>query len=168
MSFFITGDAYSLRHLTDAYPWSSIGPGTVVDLGGSQGDAAFALARKYPELHVIVQELPEVIAASKKEPGLNVSFMAHDFFEDQPIKHADVYLYRWILHNWPDKYCVMILKALIPALKRGSRVLVMDFVMPPFGTLPNGIERKLRWVSNKIHKYSRLLTSLQGHGHYYA
>jgi hypothetical protein len=83
MSFFTTGDGYSLRHLTDGYPWDLIpSGGTVVDLGGSTGDAAFALARKFPDLHLIVQELPEVVANSKSEEGLDVKFMAHDFFEE--------------------------------------------------------------------------------------
>ncbi|KAI1098865.1 putative O-methyltransferase [Jackrogersella minutella] len=144
MSSFTTGPGYSLRHLTDGYSWDSVGSGTVVDLGGSHGDAGFALARKYPNLHLIVQELPEVVANSKEEPGLDVKFMAHDFFEEQPVKGAEVYLYRWIFHNWPDKHCLNILKALIPALKPGSRVLIMDFVMPPPCILPNSVERKLR------------------------
>lgn len=144
MSFFTTGDGYSLRHLTDGYPWESIGSGTVIDLGGSHGDAAFALAKKYPNLNLIVQELPEVVKNSKEQEGLNVKFVAHDFFEEQSVKDADVYMYRWTLHNWPDKYCVKILKALIPALKKGARVLVMDFVMPPPGMLPNEMDRKLR------------------------
>ncbi|KAI5859358.1 S-adenosyl-L-methionine-dependent methyltransferase [Durotheca rogersii] len=144
MSFFTTGPGYSLHHLTDNYSWDSLGAATVVDVGGSHGDAAFALARKYPKLHLVVQELPEVVANSKEEAGLDVKFLAHDFFEEQPVKDADVYIYRWIFHNWPDKYCIKILKALIPALKRGSRVLIMDFVMPPPCVLPNSVERKLR------------------------
>jgi len=143
MSVFTTGDGYSLRHLTDGYPWDSV-LGTVVDLGGSHGDAAFALAKKYPHLHLIVQELPEVVANSKEQEGLDVKFMAHDFFQEQPVKDADVYFYRWIFHNWPDKYCIKILKALVPALKKGSRILIVDFVMPPYGVLPNDLERKLR------------------------
>ncbi|KAI8629700.1 putative O-methyltransferase [Xylariaceae sp. FL1651] len=144
MSFFTTGEGYSLRHLTDGYAWGGIGTGTVVDVGGSRGDAAFAIARQYPDIHLVVQELPEVVALSKEEPGLNVKFMVHDFFKEQPIKDADVYLFRWILHNWPDKYCIQILGALIPALKPGSRVLIMDFVMPPPLVLPNSVDRKLR------------------------
>ncbi|EED16326.1 O-methyltransferase, putative [Talaromyces stipitatus ATCC 10500] len=145
MSFFTTGDEYSLRHLTDGYDWGSIGSGgTVVDLGGSHGDAAFALARKYPGLHLIVQELPQVVANSKEEFGLDVKFMVHDFFEEQPVHGADAYLFRWTLHNWPDKYCIKALRALIPALKAGARVLIADFVMPPPGVLPNLLDRKLR------------------------
>lgn len=145
MSFFTTGEGYSLDHLTDGYDWDSINPGgTVVDLGGSHGDAAFALARKYHSLHFIVQELPQVVANSKEEKGLDVKFIAHDFFEEQPVHGADVYLFRWILHNWSDKYCIKILRALIPALKPGARVLISDFVMPPPGVVPNILDRKLR------------------------
>jgi trans-aconitate methyltransferase len=144
MSFFTTGEGYALHHLRDGYPWESLSSGTVVDLGGSHGDVAFALARKYPQLNIIVQELPEVVKNAKKEAGLNVTFMAHDFFDEQPIEGADVYLFRWTLHNWPDNYCVKMLKALVPALKKDARVLVMDFVMPPPNMLPNELERQLR------------------------
>jgi SAM-dependent methyltransferase len=156
MSFFTSGEGYSLRHLTDGYAWNAVSAGTVVDVGGSLGDAAFAIARKYPDISLTVQELPEVVAISKEEPGLNVKFMVHDFFKEQPIKDADVYMLRWILHNWPDKYCIQILNALVPALKPGSRVLVMDFVMPPPLVLPNLVDRKLRYVLLRCN-YMKLL-----------
>lgn len=65
MSFFTTGPGYSLHHLTDNFAWNSLGFGIVVDVGGSHGDAAFALTRKYPDLNLIVQEIPEVVANSK-------------------------------------------------------------------------------------------------------
>ncbi|KAF1969842.1 S-adenosyl-L-methionine-dependent methyltransferase [Bimuria novae-zelandiae CBS 107.79] len=113
MSFFTTGDGYSLRHLTEGYPWEPINSGTVVDLGGSNGDAAFAQAKRFPGLNLIVQEPPEVVVNSQEEEGLNVKFMTHDFFQPQPVEDADVYFYRWIFHNWPNKYCVKILQALI-------------------------------------------------------
>ena len=147
MSSFTTGPGYSLSHLNNGFPWDSIlDGGTVIDIGGSTGDAAFALASAYPHLHFVVQELPEVVANAKEREGGDVKFMIHDMFEEQPVegKGADVYLLRWVLHNWPDAKCVAILRALIPALKRGERVLVMDFVMPPFGVLPNDLKRKLR------------------------
>ncbi|RAQ98860.1 putative O-methyltransferase [Stemphylium lycopersici] len=150
MSFFSTGEGYSLRHLTDGYPWATVSFGTVVDLGGSHGDAAFALARKFPDLHLVVQDLPEVIANANVKAGLDVKFLAHNFFEEQPVKGADVYYYRWTLHNWPDQYCIKALRALVPALKPGSRILIIDAVMPPPGTLPNDLDRKLRAVDSTM------------------
>jgi trans-aconitate methyltransferase len=134
-----------LRHLTDGWSWAALpSPATVVDLGGSHGDAAFALAQKYANLHIIVQDLPEIVADSKTRDGVKVEFMVHDFFTEQPVKDADVYFFRWIMHNWTDKYAIEILRALVPALKKGARVLVMDFVMPEPGVLPNDVERQLR------------------------
>lgn len=50
MSFFTTGEAYALHHLINGYEWSALGAATVVDVGGSHGDAAFASARKFPHL----------------------------------------------------------------------------------------------------------------------
>lgn len=65
-----------------------------------------------------------------------VKFMGHDFFTEQPVKDADVYLFRWIFHNWSDEYSIKILRSLIPALKTGARILVNDNVLPE----PNAID----------------------------
>lgn len=56
-----------------------------------------------------------------------VSFMAHDMFQSQPIE-ADVYLIKLILHDWPDEEAVKLLRALIPALKPGARVIFIEYV----------------------------------------
>ena len=48
--------------------------------------------------------------------------MEHDFFFlEQPVKSADVYLIRWILHDWPNTYAFKILRALVPALNEAWR-----------------------------------------------
>lgn len=57
-----------------------------------------------------------------------------------------MYLFRWVFHNWPDKYCIRILQTLVPALDKGSRVLVMDSVMPPVGGAPRALEREKRYM----------------------
>ncbi|KAI2609227.1 hypothetical protein GGR54DRAFT_618215 [Hypoxylon sp. NC1633] len=81
--------------------------------------------------------LSKIYQRWSQKAGLNVEVMVYDFFEEQPVKDADVYVYRWILYNWPDKYCVKILRALVPALKPVSRILVVEQVMPTPGVLPN-------------------------------
>lgn len=145
MSNYTLGDGYSLQHAIAGFDWASLSPKAhVVDIGGSLGDVGFALASSFPSLDITVQDLPDVISQCKPKDNVNVQFAAHDFFNEQPIKNADAYLFRWILHNWPDAYCHKILNALIPALKKGAKVLVMDGVTPPMGVLPNTIERKVR------------------------
>lgn len=70
-----------------------------------------------------------------------ISFQVHDFFTPQPVANADVYFLKHILHDWSDKYALRILRNLIPALKPGARVIVMDGVLPPPGTVPLSVER---------------------------
>lgn len=72
--------------------------------------------------------------------------MAHDFFTEQPVVGADVYLFRWIMHNWSDKYCVKILRCLIPALKPGAKIIVNDNVLPQPGEVSKWKESRLRQV----------------------
>lgn len=56
-----------------------------------------------------------------------MTFSEHDFFTPQPLA-ADIYMLKLILHDWPDKESVQILKSLTPAMKRGARVLFIDYV----------------------------------------
>ena len=80
-----------------------------------------------------------------------MKFMAHDFFTEQPVVGADVYYFRWILHDWSDKYCTRILKALIPALKPGARIVLSERCLEPPCT-----------VSHAQEKWNRCVISLSG------
>lgn len=97
MKNFANAPGNALRHLVDNYPWGDLGSGTVVDMGGSTGAAAFAIAEKFPDLNVIVQDLPDTVSQAKEKPGVNVKFQAHSFFDEQPVKGADLYMSRWCL-----------------------------------------------------------------------
>ena len=127
------------------YDWNSLseGKGTLVELGGSTGHTAFRISEHHPSLEIIVQDKEEVIAVTKPRDDSNVSFQIHDFFTEEPIKGADAYMFRQCLHDWSDKYCVRILRALIPALKPGAKVLIVEAVVPPFGVLPATPQRRL-------------------------
>ena len=136
MRFMTQGDLYDLRHLIDNYDWAALdgakSAGTIVDVGGSHGSVSTALARATQRLHFVVQDLPGTVEEGRaqlpKELQSRIEFMAHDFFQPQPVKGADVYLFRFIMHNWADKYAARILQALIPAFKDGSRVLIYEFL----------------------------------------
>ncbi|KAK8117446.1 S-adenosyl-L-methionine-dependent methyltransferase [Apiospora kogelbergensis] len=142
-------DGVSLRYLADGYDWASLPKDSlVVDLGGGHGDAVVAIANRFPHLKFQVQDLPQTIATAPESISqtLPVEFLAHSFLDPQPTKDAQVYLFRWVFHNWPDKYCVRILKTLVPALRKGARVLIMDSVMPPVGGVPRMLEREKRYM----------------------
>ncbi|KAK0712212.1 sterigmatocystin 8-O-methyltransferase [Apiosordaria backusii] len=160
MEVWATRPDYAPSHVVDGYDWENIrglDPDErvlVVDVGGAQGHVASALAQRYPHLDIVVQDMDKVIEGAELTlPGniagqKRVRFMAHDLFAPQQIT-ADVYFFRWILHNWADKYCISILRAQIPALRPGARLIIMDTCMPEpgdddFGAVPVWVERDLR------------------------
>ncbi|KAL8887964.1 MAG: hypothetical protein Q9192_006248, partial [Flavoplaca navasiana] len=110
----------------------------VVDVGGGHGSVSQALARSTKHIQYVVQDLANTIEQAKKElptdDGLKgrIEFQEHDFFTDQPLQGADVYLMRWILHDWSDAYAAKILRSLVPALekRKNSRIVVFEYVLP--------------------------------------
>lgn len=99
----------------------------------------------------MVQDLEPVVLGEEKNIAEDVKdhtqFMAHDFLTEKPVRGAGVYLLRWILHNWSDKYRLQILRSLVPALKTGAKILVNDNVLPPPGSLPHWKELSLRYAN---------------------
>jgi len=72
--------------------------------------------------------------------------MAHDFFSVQEVKDVDSVLIRYVFHNWPDAYCTKIFRNLIPALKKGARIVVQDYLLPEPNTLSLFKERQIKCV----------------------
>lgn len=167
----LASEGTKVEHLVKGFDWAGLGEATVVDVGrdipyrqrftdlanpkqvgGSRCHATIALATSFPQLNFIVQDLPETIANS---PGhLNhlpeavrsrITCQAHNFFEPQPVRNADVFLMRMIFHDWPDKEGTTILQSILPALKTpGSRLLIMDTVLPTPGSVPASEEALFR------------------------
>jgi len=148
MEAFGAGPDISPSFLIKGFPWASLGAATVVDLGGSNGAVSVAIAEGHHSLNFIVQDRSEVIQTAKKD-GVpahleeRIEFMAHDFLTLQPVT-ADVYLFRYIFHNWPDAYAIKILQQLVPALKPGASVLINDHLLPEPNTASLTMEREVR------------------------
>lgn len=135
MVYFNSNADLASHHLYNAFDWESVSQ--VVDIGGSAGFTAIALATRLPRVSIVIQDQAaledQTLQSIPLELADRISFMAHDFFQDQPVRDADVYHFRWIFHDWPDRYCLKLLRALRPALKPGARVVVSDFVVPESG-----------------------------------
>ncbi|ROV92194.1 hypothetical protein VMCG_09278 [Cytospora schulzeri] len=141
MSFMTTVPETSFVHFVENVPWSPIThpapqlpecPKVVVDIGGSHGDLGEALLRKYPGIETaIVEDLPEVTRANVDrgapvDISQRIDYQAYDFFTEQVVKDADVYIFSNVLHDWSDSYAVQMLRNQIPALKLGARILIND------------------------------------------
>ena len=153
MKSFTSNSGQSPSHLATGYPWSDIpSSSTIVDMGGSEGHVSVAIAQKHQHLSFVVQDLPEVIATAdlpnQTDEGVRrrVRFEVHDFLTDQTTQ-GEVFLLRWILHDWPDQYVIRILRHLRPALRPGNKILVNDQLMPEPGQVGPVVERQIRWAS---------------------
>lgn len=107
-----------------------------------------AIARAYPRLKFVVQDkaalrTPETIGSVPSELADRVTLTAHDILEPQPLV-ADVYFFRIVFHCFSDKYCVKILQALVPALRKGSRIIINDGALPEKGAVGPFEERYIR------------------------
>lgn len=137
MRYFTKDEGWNLRHIVAGFDWTSIDyPGAIVaDMGGGQGSVSQALAKATKNIKFVVLDLPGTVeqgrAALPKELDGRIEFVAHDFFTEQKTltKTPEVYLFRWIFHNWSEGYCVKILQNLIPSLNKGTRVIVYEHVL---------------------------------------
>ncbi|PTB71979.1 chlorophenol O-methyltransferase [Trichoderma longibrachiatum ATCC 18648] len=152
MRSFSHGEGYEVSYLVDNYDLSEVNErgGTFVDVGGSHGFVSVALAKRWKNMKFIVEDLPKTIESAPQpicddeDVAQRISLHVHDFFQEQPVKDADVYFFRWILHNHAKPYAVSILKNLIPALKPGARVVINDYCIRDPGSEDAWDEKLLR------------------------
>ena len=134
MQYFTKRSAQDLQHILTVFDWASVDrPDSVlVDVGGGHGTVSQYLAQHTEKLRFVVQDREDTVRTAETllpaELQGRVQFEAHDFFKSQE-RTADVFFMRWILHNWSDKYAVAILKGLVPAMREGSRVILVEYLM---------------------------------------
>lgn len=138
MGFFSREQGFNLQHLINGFPWESIdrSDAIVVDIGGGAGFVCHKLAEATQRMKLVVQDLPIPVKLGREQlPAAakwrdRVQFMVTDFLtQDQPLIGADVYFFRWILHNWSDEYCVQILRRVAPAMRAHSKVVIYDYLL---------------------------------------
>lgn len=104
----------------------------IADLGGGDGTLLAELLR-LDDRRGIVFDLPGV--AETAHPVLagagltdRVDVVAGNFFTEVP--KADLYLLSWILHDWNDEQALKILRTISAAAPAGSRLIVVEQVVP--------------------------------------
>jgi hypothetical protein len=103
-----------------------------VDIGGGEGHDVAAFQKAFPDApgKLVLQDTPAVID-SIKELDDKIVRQKIDFFQEQPVKGARAYYFRYIFHDWPDHSCVQIMKHIAGAMEKGySKLIIFEWVLP--------------------------------------
>ena len=104
----------------------------VVDVGGADGAFLAELMQLHPRLTGTVLDLPQVMPGVVEEVrrrGLEerMTGTEGDFFAYVPA--ADLYLLKFILHDWDDESCRKILRNIRRAMQPGARVVIVEMIV---------------------------------------
>ncbi len=101
-----------------------------VDVGGGNGALLCALAQANPHLKGVVYDLPHsrdagLAFADARGLADRITIESGDFFASVPA--GDVYLMKWILHDWDDSACIKILSNCRRAIAGQGRVVLVEY-----------------------------------------
>lgn len=126
------GTALTAQAVAKAYNFSGIR--TVIDVGGGQGALIAAILKAHPHMHGMLFDLPHVIPGAKRVMETEAlaercALIGGDFFASVP-SGADVYILKWILHDWDDARAATILANCRRAMPEHGKLLVVESVIP--------------------------------------
>ena len=115
---------------------NTTGVDCVVDVGGASGALLAPLLEANPSLKGTLFDLPNVIEGQAftnipERIRSRIDKVGGDFFRSVPA--ADLYLLKWILHDWNDEQCVAILRNCRDAIAPSGRVAIFELVLGEVG-----------------------------------
>lgn len=126
----------SLWALEVAQVLNTDGVELAVDVGGGNGALLRQLQQANAGLRGVVFDRPHVVAGvadtiAGSEFADRTEVVDGDFFEAVPV--ADLYLLKFILHDWSDAKCVEILSRCREAMLPGGRIAIVEFLLDDLG-----------------------------------
>jgi hypothetical protein len=120
--------ALDLAAFARAYPWPR--EGVICDVGGGIGTLLAAILERLEGARGILVDAPEVLTEAEsflRSRGVvdRVERRAGDLFGEIDAR-ADIYVLKWILHDWSDDACRDILRRVRATMPAGSRIVAID------------------------------------------
>lgn len=114
---------------------------TIADIGGGHGLILSTVLAANPQAKGVLFDQPYVVEGASevlKNAGVSerVERVGGDFFSEIPVQ-ADIYLMKFIIHDWNDEQSVTILKNLARSAKPGARLLLVETVVEEDDHLPS-------------------------------
>ncbi|XP_070606993.1 probable bifunctional dTTP/UTP pyrophosphatase/methyltransferase protein isoform X2 [Erythrolamprus reginae] len=141
----------------------------VCDLGGCTGALAYDLVQIYPEMQVIVLDLPEVIAdvtscQIARQNACEVSFESGDIFKDK-LPEADLYILSRVLHHYSEEKISLLLNKLSALSKQSLALLIAEIILDEKRIKPTrAIFQSLSMTEGKERSTAEYKELLEKHG----
>jgi hypothetical protein len=114
--------------VVSGYPFPKTG--VVCDVGGGQGVLLAEILRARPQLRGVLVDSAPVLEQARiyfQDQGLEhrVDLVAGDLL-GQIDATADIYLLKWILHDWDDPTCRQIVRTIAATMHEGAHLVVIE------------------------------------------
>lgn len=119
--------------IVEAYDFSDIR--TLVDVGGGHGATLAAILKRYPDMHGILFDLPQVVAgATFASPDIagRCELQGGDMLSAVP-GGADAWIIKRVMMDKTDEDVVTVLRNCAAGMRAGGRVLIIDPMLPEPG-----------------------------------
>ncbi len=126
-------NAFVLRTVLAAYEWGRFT--SLVDVGGGYGSFVMGILLRHRRMTATILDQPHVVAEAARRIALSpvadrCTVVAGDFRASVPAG-ADAYLLKTVLHDWPDRVAIDILRGVRNAMHDDARLLVVEPVRRP-------------------------------------
>ena len=118
------GDS-SMESVANAYDWTQFP--VIADIGGGTGKQLMTILDKAPNSSGILFDQPHL--SKEVMTHARMEFVPGNFFQKIP-SGADLYMLRWIIHDWPWAQKKQILQCIREAMKPGARLILVETLIP--------------------------------------
>lgn len=112
---------------------------TIADIAGGRGILLAKVLQKNPDAKGILFEQEHVLEGNiLKEENVadRTETISGDFFQEIPVV-ADIYLMKFIIHDWNDEQSITILSNLAKSAPKGSKLLLVETVVEEDDNAPS-------------------------------
>jgi O-methyltransferase/methyltransferase family protein len=128
----VEGSTRVARAFSAAYDFTGVR--TVVDVGGGNGAVLIAVLQANPEMQGVLLDLAQGLAGANEKVAAagvaeRVTLQVGSFFE-AVTTGSDLYLLKWIVHDWDDERALAILKNCKRAMHAKARLVLLERKLP--------------------------------------